>query len=498
MSADSSEGAVNLEDEIRRIEQKAREEVSSPEKPKGSGRKSRSRTLSKDISEGNPRNLEEEIQLIEQQARKETLATDGQEEKAIETPKKKSSRETKGSHSKQSPRKAQGQVKSPERPSGSGRRGRSRTLSRDISVEEEIRQIEQQAREETTSPERAKSSSRRSRSRTLSKDLSEGPPRNLEEEIHLIEQQARQESLAADGQEDEKADTPDKKGIAANNGKQSHSSSRRKGRKEDRGGEKSAGRFAVEPVEDEDSDGDDMETEDPTPKKDSVNLKVAATSDKKKKFDELSKESSTKNDLTRLIPGYTAPRKLNTSSLDRYRPTGGLSALQRQAEKSDKSTKSFLPETTKAHVASMSKGNGRMLPSSYTSAYASFKKGTKREPDSSAGAGWFGMKPTAITDEVKTDLAVIKNRNFLDPKRFYKSSDKFGSVLQVGTVIEGATEYYSSRLTKKQRRSNITEEIMADSSSADYARNKFRSMQHDKMNQAKKQKIKPKKGRRGF
>lgn len=139
------------------------------------------------------------------------------------------------------------------------------------------------------------------------------------------------------------------------------------------------------------------------------------------------------------------------------------------------------------------------MPSSYTSAYASFKKGTKRQPDTSAGAGWFGMKPTSITDEVKTDLAVIKNRNYLDPKRFYKSSDKFGSVLQVGTVIEGATEYYSSRLTKKQRRTNITEEIMADPSSADYTRRKFGKMQREREEEAKKRKIKPKKkARRGF
>lgn len=193
-----------------------------------------------------------------------------------------------------------------------------------------------------------------------------------------------------------------------------------------------------------------------------------------------------RNDLTHLIPGYTAPMKLNTSSLDKYRSSGGLSELQRRAERTDKSTKDFVVEATSKHTSAMQNNNTGLLSTSYTSAYASFKKGTKRKPDTSAGSGWFGMKPTAMTDELKTDLAIIKNRTYLDPKRFYKSSDKFGKVLQVGTVIEGATEFYSSRLTKKQRRSNLAEEIMADPASADYTKNKFKKMQQSKWEEAKK------------
>lgn len=211
------------------------------------------------------------------------------------------------------------------------------------------------------------------------------------------------------------------------------------------------------------------------------------THDRKKRDSEKkTKDKGPRNDLTHLIAGYTAPMKLNTASLDKYRPSGGLLGLQRKAERTDKSTKDFVVEATSKHTSAMQNNNSGLLSTSYTSAYASFKKGTKRQADTSAGSGWFGMKPTAMTDELKTDLAIIKNRTYLDPKRFYKSSDKFGKVLQVGTVIEGATEFYSSRLTKKQRRSNLAEEIMADPAAADYTKNKFKKMQQSKWEEAKK------------
>ena len=211
------------------------------------------------------------------------------------------------------------------------------------------------------------------------------------------------------------------------------------------------------------------------------------------------------NELSKLIPGYTAPRKLNTSSLDRYRPTGGIAKLRQQAQKTDASTREFVigSQTSKNHIVAMtSKKGGGQLPTSYTQAYASFKKGMKRNPDLTAGKGWFNMKPTAMTNEIKTDISIIQNRSYLDPKRFYKRSDKFkaGGIIQHGTVIEGSTEFYSSRLTNKQRRTNLTEEIMADPESANYAKDKFKRMQQDKTHQAKqrqKQFNKNKKRKRG-
>ena len=91
-----------------------------------------------------------------------------------------------------------------------------------------------------------------------------------------------------------------------------------------------------------------------------------------------------------------------------------------------------------------------------------------------------------MTEDVKRDLKVIRYRNYLDPKRFYKSADTPSKYVQVGTVIEGTAEFYSSRLTKKERRSNLTEELMADPVTADYTKRKFRAMQQEKGEESRK------------
>ena len=100
------------------------------------------------------------------------------------------------------------------------------------------------------------------------------------------------------------------------------------------------------------------------------------------------------------------------------------------------------------------------------------------------------MKPTAVTEELERDMALIRNRNYLDPKRFYKSADNprpgMKTVVQAGTVIEGPTEFYSSRLTKKQRRSNLVDEVMADPESAQWAQQKYKRMQQEKNEQSRK------------
>lgn len=211
--------------------------------------------------------------------------------------------------------------------------------------------------------------------------------------------------------------------------------------------------------------------------------------------------SNAGNELTKLIPGYVAPLKLDTSSLDSYRPTGGLADLCKRAQQTDASTAGFVVDAAEPHARSMKKTSNGCMPITYASLYSSFKHGTKRAPDHSAGAGWFGMMPTPMTDKLKTDLAVIRNRNYLDPKRFYKSADNSkNKVMQLGTVIEGSAEFYSSRLTKKQRRSNLTEEIMADPAAADYTRNKYKKMQQTKSEKGRKYNKKKlsKRARRGY
>lgn len=193
---------------------------------------------------------------------------------------------------------------------------------------------------------------------------------------------------------------------------------------------------------------------------------------------------SGKNELSKLIPGYTAEMRLKTPSLSTFRPVGGIQDLIRKAECSDASTRNFVGQATNRHIDAMQRTATGSI-STYDAAYSSFKKGVKKPKDNSAGKGWFNMQPTPMSDELKADLSVIRNRSYLDPKRFYKSSEKYNKVVQVGTVIEGASEFYSSRLTKKQRRSNITEEILADTGTSSWATNKFKKMQKEKTERSK-------------
>jgi hypothetical protein len=252
----------------------------------------------------------------------------------------------------------------------------------------------------------------------------------------------------------------------------------------------------------EDDDDDEHDDEEESEKKELAITKRSKARPVRPSKTQMVTGSTGGNELTSLIPGYTAPRALNTSSLDRYRPTGGITELLHKATRADKSTRDFVIDASAARAHASAMQSSSSSHQKYTTAYSSFKMGIKRTPDLTAGAGWFGMKPTPMTDELKTDLAMIRNRSYLDPKRFYKSADTRSSskVVQHGTVIEGATEFYSSRLTKKQRRANLTEEIMADPESADYARNKYRKMQQGKTEQAEKRKHRgnTKRGPRGY
>ncbi|PVV05196.1 hypothetical protein BB560_000295 [Smittium megazygosporum] len=104
----------------------------------------------------------------------------------------------------------------------------------------------------------------------------------------------------------------------------------------------------------------------------------------------------------------------------------------------------------------------------------------KKDKQETTGPKWFDMKAPQITEEIKRDLHVLKMRNVLDPKRFYKRDSKRSEIpkyFQFGTIIEGPTEFYSARLTRKQRKATIVEELMADSNSRQYYKRKYSEIQ---------------------
>lgn len=80
-----------------------------------------------------------------------------------------------------------------------------------------------------------------------------------------------------------------------------------------------------------------------------------------------------------------------------------------------------------------------------------------------------------MTAELERDLKIIKMRGAIDPKRHYRKDDskELPKYFQMGTIIEGPTEFYSSRLTRKERKQTILEELMQDDKRKKYLKRKY-------------------------
>ncbi|XP_051118401.1 rRNA-processing protein fcf2-like [Andrographis paniculata] len=105
----------------------------------------------------------------------------------------------------------------------------------------------------------------------------------------------------------------------------------------------------------------------------------------------------------------------------------------------------------------------------------------RKQVKDTAGKNWFDMPAQTITPELKKDLQLLKLRGVIDPKRHYKKGDTKSKSLpkyfQVGTVIEPASEFYASRLTKKQRKATIADELLSDSNLHSYRKRKVREIE---------------------
>ncbi|TKR73120.1 hypothetical protein L596_020469 [Steinernema carpocapsae] len=93
------------------------------------------------------------------------------------------------------------------------------------------------------------------------------------------------------------------------------------------------------------------------------------------------------------------------------------------------------------------------------------KRERRAEREKCTGTNWFDMPATELTEENKRDLEVLQMRSQLDPLAQYRKADRevLPKFFQIGKVIEHKADFYSSRLTKKQRKRTIVEELLADS-----------------------------------
>lgn len=127
------------------------------------------------------------------------------------------------------------------------------------------------------------------------------------------------------------------------------------------------------------------------------------------------------------------------------------------------------------------------------------KADKKAAEEEDSGSKWFNMKKPEMTPELKRDLLILKNRSALDPKRHYKKEKWLvPKYFQTGTIIEGNTEFYSARLSRKNRGKTLAQEILNDDESSKYFRRKYYEIQKERTSGGKKHYKKIKEKRRGF
>jgi len=86
------------------------------------------------------------------------------------------------------------------------------------------------------------------------------------------------------------------------------------------------------------------------------------------------------------------------------------------------------------------------------------------------------MPNTDLTPELRRDLQLLKMRNVLDPKKHFKKDNRKSDVpqfSQVGTIIEGATEYYNGRINNKDRKKTFVEEVLAQEEASGRFKKKY-------------------------
>ncbi|KAF5026393.1 hypothetical protein F66182_1521 [Fusarium sp. NRRL 66182] len=87
----------------------------------------------------------------------------------------------------------------------------------------------------------------------------------------------------------------------------------------------------------------------------------------------------------------------------------------------------------------------------------------KGKEKSTAGSDWFDLPKTDMTPEFKREWQLLRMRGILDPKHQKKALRATApEYSQVGEIIAGPTEFYSARLTRKERKGTILEELASN------------------------------------
>ena len=103
------------------------------------------------------------------------------------------------------------------------------------------------------------------------------------------------------------------------------------------------------------------------------------------------------------------------------------------------------------------------------------KKERKEQKKQTAGKDWFDMPATELTEEKQRDLELLQMRSSLDSTAFYNKNDRqvLPKYFQVGKIVESKADFYSGRLTKKERKRTLLDEMMTDYKTLEKTKKKF-------------------------
>lgn len=109
------------------------------------------------------------------------------------------------------------------------------------------------------------------------------------------------------------------------------------------------------------------------------------------------------------------------------------------------------------------------------------------------------MPRTELTPELKRDLQLLRMRDVVAMgKQFFKKDNKKDFIpeyCQVGTIIAGATDGANNRLTRKEKKRTIVEEVLSGETVGKY-KNKYHDIQEKNQSGGKKYYRKMMAGRR--
>lgn len=95
------------------------------------------------------------------------------------------------------------------------------------------------------------------------------------------------------------------------------------------------------------------------------------------------------------------------------------------------------------------------------------------------------MPRTMIDDpKVKREMQILRMRGVIDRKKFFKKEsrkDPFPTFSQFGTLVEGPIDQHNGRLTRKERKRTLVEEVLATGESDGKFKDRYQKIQEKKM-----------------